>query len=70
MATTKITEDQPTLGAVALDLTQNCPWLGKVSAHDVVEAAKLRGITLKDGRVPQDGLADIYFGLCSMRGIT
>jgi len=67
MATTKITEQTPSLAAVALDLTQNCPWLGKVSASDVAASARRRGVALKDGRVPHSGLADIYFDLMHER---
>lgn len=70
MAITKISEERPTIAAVALDLRQNCPWLGKVLAADVVAAAKRGGVTLRDGRVRYDDLATIYFNLCSMRGVT
>lgn len=67
MATTKIAEPHPTLAAVALDLSENCPWLGKVSQQDVALAAKRSGVVLKDGRLPRDELATVYFNLMESR---
>ncbi len=61
--------DNPTLAMVALDLS-NKGGLGRVSQSDVSLAARRRNVAIKDGRVPRDGLADIYFELRTMEGLS
>lgn len=68
MAHTRISEDLPTLAAVALDLSDQ-GGLGPITSFDVAIAARRRNVAIKDGRVPRDGLADIYFELRDMKGL-
>lgn len=68
MAHSNLREDLPTLAAVALDLS-NQGGLGQITSFDVAIAARRRNVAIKDGRVPRDGLADIYFELRDMKGL-
>lgn len=65
MGGTSITDERPTVAAVALDLSES---LGTVTGQDIVEAAKRRGVTISDGRIQRLDLADIYFELREMKG--
>lgn len=68
MAIGRIREDNPTLSSVALDLS-NQGGLGMVRPEEVAYAARLRNVETKDGRIPRDSLADVYFGLRNLRGL-
>lgn len=68
MAGTTIREANPTLSAVALDMS-NQGGFGTLRPEEVAYAARRRNIAVRDGRVPREGLADIYFELRTWKGL-
>lgn len=68
MATTAIKEENPTLSAVALDLSGQGGF-GILRPEEIAYAARRRNIDVRDGRVPREALADIYFELHHLKGL-
>lgn len=68
MAGTTIREPNPTLAAVALDLSDQGGF-GTLCAEEVAYAARRRHVDIRDGRVKRESLADIYFELRHLKGL-
>jgi hypothetical protein len=62
------TYENPTLSMVALDLTENGEF-GTLRPEEIAYAARRRNVPVRDGRVPREGLADIYFELRHLKGL-
>lgn len=54
---------RPTLAEVAVALSDEYAYLRGTVTGDVLEACRLRGVPVRDGRVPRERVPDIYFGL-------